>query len=354
MKATRFYGKEDIRTEQIPEPELLPGSVKIKVEWTGICGTDLHEFEEGAIFCPKPGHPHPLTGETTPVVLGHELAGVIAGLGEGVTGLTVGERVALEPYILCGECEYCLGGEQYNLCPKAGYYGLSGWGGGFAEYVVVNNPAMVHPLGELSTEVGALVEPLSVAHHAVRRSGAKAGDTAVVFGAGPIGIFVTLILKAIGVETIYNVEISTIRKEKVLSAGSTRVIDPTAEDVVATIRELTGGRGTDVAFECVAASPALQAAMDSTRSGGTVVNVSIWSHNADVNLFGLTMRELNLVGTSAYANDHAAVIKLLQEGRIENVEQYITGRISVEDVVELGFKQLIHNKEENVKIIVHP
>jgi (R,R)-butanediol dehydrogenase/meso-butanediol dehydrogenase/diacetyl reductase len=176
----------------------------------------------------------------------------------------------------------------------------------------------------------------------------------VVFGAGPIGIFVTLILKAIGVETIYNVEISSIRKAKVHSAGSTRVIDPTQEDVVAVIRELTGGRGVDVAFECVAASPALQAAMDATRSGGTVVNVSIWSHNADINLFGLTMREITLVGTSAYANDHAAVIKLLQDGKIDNVQQYITGKIAVEDVVEEGFKQLIHNKEENVKILVHP
>lgn len=354
MKATRFYGKEDIRTDDIPEPETVPGSVKIKVEWTGICGTDLHEFEEGAIFCPSPGHPHPLTGETVPVVLGHELSGVVHELGDGVTGLAVGDRVALEPYILCGECEYCLGGEQYNLCPKAGYYGLSGWGGGFAEYVVVADPSLVHPLGDLPTDVGALVEPLSVAHHAVRRSGAQAGDTAVVFGAGPIGIFVTLILKAIGVETIYNVEISSIRKAKVHSAGSTRVIDPTQEDVVAVIRELTGGRGVDVAFECVAASPALQAAMDATRSGGTVVNVSIWSHNADINLFGLTMREITLVGTSAYANDHAAVIKLLQDGKIDNVQQYITGKIAVEDVVEEGFKQLIHNKEENVKILVHP
>jgi (R,R)-butanediol dehydrogenase/meso-butanediol dehydrogenase/diacetyl reductase len=354
MKATRFHGKEDIRTEQIPEPELLPGSLKIKPEWTGICGTDLHEYEEGAIFCPKPGHPHPLTGETTPVVLGHEMAGVVAEIAEGVEGFAVGDRVAVEPYILCGECEYCLGGEQYNLCPKAGYYGLSGRGGGFAEYVVVRDPAMVHPLGELSTEIGALVEPLSVAHHAVRQSGAKAGDTAVVFGAGPIGLFITLVLRAVGVSAIYNVEISSIRKEKAHSAGSTLVIDPTEEDVVARVRELTGGRGTDVAFECVAASPALQAAMDCTKSGGTVVNVSIWSHNADINLFGLTMRELRLVGTSAYANDHAAVIKLLQEGKLGDVEQYITGRIAVEDVVEQGFKQLVHNKEENVKIIVHP
>jgi len=101
-------------------------------------------------------------------------------------------------------------------------------------------------------------------------------------------------------------------------------------------------------------SQSLQAVLDATRNGGTVVNVSIWSRNADVNLFGLTMREINLVGSSAYANDHAEVIKLLQEGKLGNVEQFITGRIAAEDVVEGGFNELVRNKEENVKIIVHP
>lgn len=353
MKATRYYGKEDIRTEEIDEPELKPGSVKVKVEWCGICGTDLHEYEDGANFAPAEGHPHPLTGETVPIVFGHEFAGVVAEVADGVEGLSVGDRVAVEPLIACGECEACQRGD-YNLCPRYGFIGLSGGGGGFAEYVVVENPKMVHPLGDIPTDIGALVEPLAVAHHAVRRSGAKAGDSALVSGAGPIGLFIALILKGIGVENVYVSEISNIRKNMAKDAGATELIDPSKEDVAERVRELTDGRGVDIAFEAVAVSQSLQAVLDATRNGGTVVNVSIWSRNADVNLFGLTMREINLVGSSAYANDHAEVIKLLQEGKLGNVEQFITGRIAAEDVVEGGFNELVRNKEENVKIIVHP
>ncbi|MDY7557602.1 zinc-binding dehydrogenase [Cryobacterium sp. 10C3] len=175
-----------------------------------------------------------------------------------------------------------------------------------------------------------------------------------MIGAGPIGLFVTAILRAIGVETIYNVEISAIRKAKAQASGSTLVIDPTQENAVAKIHELTGGRGVDVAFEAVGASPALQTAIDVTKTGGNVVNISIWSHKAEIDLFGLVAREVTLIGTLAYCNDHTAVIKLLQEGKLKDVEQYITGRISAKDVIEKGLEQLIHNKEENVKILVHP
>jgi (R,R)-butanediol dehydrogenase/meso-butanediol dehydrogenase/diacetyl reductase len=150
------------------------------------------------------------------------------------------------------------------------------------------------------------------------------------------------------------VEISAIRKAKATAAGSTLVLDPTQENVVARIHELTSGRGVDVAFEAVGISSALQTAIDATKSGGNVVNISIWSHNADINLFGLVAREVNLMGTLAYCNDHAPVIKLLQEGKLANVEQFITGRISAIDIVEKGFNELINNKDENVKILVRP
>jgi len=352
MRATRYYGQHDIRTEEIDEPTLKPGYVKVRNEWTGICGTDLHEYDDGPMFCPAPGHSHPLTGMQLPIVMGHEIAGVVAEVGEGVTKVKVGESVSVEPYVVCNECEFCKAG-QYNICTQAGFLGLSGPSGGFAEFCVAEE-RRVHPLGDLSTEVGALVEPLSVAHHAIVRSGIKAGQTALVVGAGPIGLFVTAILRAVGVDTVYTVEISAIRKAKATAAGSTLVLDPTQENVVARIHELTSGRGVDVAFEAVGISSALQTAIDATKSGGNVVNISIWSHNADINLFGLVAREVNLMGTLAYCNDHAPVIKLLQEGKLANVEQFITGRISAIDIVEKGFNELINNKDENVKILVRP
>lgn len=352
MRATRYYGQHDIRTEEIDEPSLKAGYVKVRNEWTGICGTDLHEYDDGPMFCPAPGHSHPLTGMKLPIVLGHEISGVVAEVGEGVTRVKVGDRVSVEPYVVCNECEFCKAG-KYNICTSAAFLGLSGESGGFAEFCVAEE-RRVHPLGDLSTEVGALVEPLAVAHHAIVRSGIKAGQTALVVGAGPIGLFVTAILRAIGVDTVYTVEISAIRKEKAKAAGATLVIDPTQENPVAKIHELTGGLGVDVAFEAVGVSAALQTAIDATKSGGNVVNISIWSHNADINLFGLVAREVNLMGTLAYCNDHAPVIKLLQEGKLSNVEQFITGRIAAADIIEQGFNQLINNKDENVKILVHP
>lgn len=351
MKAARYYGNRDLRIEEVPIPPVQPGTVKVAVEWCGICGTDLHEYEDGPIFAPTAEAPHPISGESVPVTLGHEFAGVVAEVGEGVEGFAVGDRVVVEPYIVCGECEFCRA-DRYNLCVSGGFIGLSGQGGGFSEYVVAP-VERVYALGELSTEIGALVEPIAVGYHAVRRSGIAPGQTAAVFGAGPIGLVTMACLRAIGVEQVIAVEMSAIRKDKAPGAGATVVLDPSTDDVPARIRELTGGLGADVSFECVGLSPALQAALDSTRNGGTVVNVSIWGHKAEIDMFGLVMRELHLIGTSAYCGDHAAVIELLQQGKIP-AEQFITGRIGVEDIVEGGFRQLIENKDENVKILVHP
>jgi (R,R)-butanediol dehydrogenase/meso-butanediol dehydrogenase/diacetyl reductase len=156
-----------------------------QVEWCGICGTDLHEYLDGQIFAPTAEAPHPLTGESAPITLGHEFAGVVAELGEGVDDVRVGDRVAVEPYIVCGRCDACAQG-RYNVCAFLGFVGLSGGGGGFSSYVVAER-RWVHPLGDLETDVGALIEPLAVAYHAVRLSGARPDHSALVFGAGPAG-----------------------------------------------------------------------------------------------------------------------------------------------------------------------
>ena len=189
MKAARFHGPGDIRIDDVPEPTVGPGQVKVDVDWCGICGTDLHEYLDGPIFIPPKGAPHPLTGEEMPVVMGHEFAGVVAEVGDGVTTVKEGDRVAVEPYDVCGECAACRAG-RYNICRKLGFVGLDGQQGGFAERCVVD-ARWAHPLGDIPTDLGALVEPLAVAYHAVRLSELQPGGTAAVFGSGPIGLVTT-------------------------------------------------------------------------------------------------------------------------------------------------------------------
>lgn len=351
MKAARFHAPGDIRIDDVPEPATRPGTVKVQVEWCGICGTDLHEYVDGPIFAPTADAPHPLTGESVPITLGHEFAGVVAEVGEGVTAVRPGDRVAVEPYIVCGRCDACSIG-RYNVCQSLGFVGLSGLGGGFSQFVVAEE-RWVHPLGELGTDVGALIEPLAVAYHAVRLSGAKPEHTALVFGAGPIGLVTTAALKAAGVEQVVVVEPADVRKAKAPVAGADHVLDPTTTDVTAEVRDLTTGRGADVSFECAGIDAVLKSAIGSTRAGGTVVNVAIWGHEAKVAMNDLVFREVNILGSLAYADDHPATIRMVAEGKVDPF-QFITGRIGLDDIVAKGFHELIHNKEENVKILVRP
>jgi (R,R)-butanediol dehydrogenase/meso-butanediol dehydrogenase/diacetyl reductase len=351
MKAARFYGPGDIRIDDIPEPQTRPGTVKVQVEWCGICGTDLHEYLEGPIFAPAAGAPHPLTGESVPITLGHEFAGVVVEVGQSADDVRVGDRVVVEPYIVCGRCDPCQQG-KYNVCQSLGFVGLSGHGGGFSQFVVAER-RWIHPLGELGTDVGALVEPLAVAYHAVRLSGARPGHSALVFGAGPIGLVTTAALRAAGVEQIIVVEPAQLRKVKATVAGADHVIDPSRTDVGTAVMELTKGRGADISFECAGIDAVLKSAILSTRAGGTCVNVAIWGHEASVAMNDLVFHEINLLGSLAYANDHPATIAMIASGKVDPF-QFITGRIGLDDIVTGGFDELINNKEENVKILVHP
>lgn len=351
MKAARFHAQKDIRIEDIPAPDLLPGTVAIDVAWCGICGTDLHEYLDGPIFVPAPGHPHPISGEEAPVTMGHEFSGTITALGEGVTDLTVGQNVVVEPYII-GDDVAVGPGEEYQLSENMNFIGLGGRGGGLSEKVVVER-RWVHPIGDIPLDVAALIEPLSVGHHAFIRSDAKAGDTALIGGAGPIGLLLAAILKAKGLTVIVS-ELSAARKEKARSTGvADHVLDPSEVNVAERVRELTGGRGADVAFECTSVNVVLDTLLDAVKPAGVVVNVSIWGHPATVDMQKLVLKEIDLRGTIAYANDHPATIALVQEGKLD-LAPFITGRIALDDLLSEGFDQLINHNESHVKILVHP
>ncbi|QFT80048.1 Sorbitol dehydrogenase [Roseovarius sp. THAF27] len=346
MKAARWHGVKDIRVEDITEPKPGKGEVKVKVAWTGICGSDLHEYLAGPIFVPVDDD-HPLSHDKAPITMGHEYCGTVAELGEGVTDISVGDRVAIEPIFACGECAACLEG-KYNLCDSLGFVGLSGGHGGFATHSVV--PArMVHKMPEaLSMEQGALVEPAAVALHAVRLSKIKAGDKAAVFGAGPIGLLVLESLRVAGASEIHVVEPSDVRRKKALDLGATSAIDPTATDAVAEVREVTGG--VHVAFEVTGVPQVLPQCIDATRHEGQVLVVSIWEQEASFQPNTVVLKERQLQGTIAYRNVYPAVMALMTQGYF-SADQLVTKRIPLDEIVAKGFEALAAEKS-HVKILV--
>ncbi len=350
MRALRYHGKGDVRIEDVEEPEVRPGTVKIKPAFTGICGSDLHLYYDG----PMDGlqgvsTPHPLSGETLPVVFGHEFSGTIEEVGEGVDSLAVGDRVVVEPFMVCGECPMCTSG-RYNLCSKMGFIGISGLGGGLAEHVVVEE-RWVHPVGDMPLDQAALIEPLAVATQAVTLSGAKEGDVAVVGGAGPIGLLTAAVLKALGATVIVS-ELSTARKDKARDTGvADHVIDPREQDPVALARELTGGLGADVAFECTSVPAVFNQLLTALRPGGVLQVVALHPSEVTIDLGQVVMTEKVVQGTIGYANVHPRAIELVRSGKVD-LAPFITAKIPVEEIVERGYTVLHERPEEAVKILV--
>ncbi|QTF94436.1 MAG: 2,3-butanediol dehydrogenase [Halomonas sp. BM-2019] len=349
MKAAVWYKARDLRVETVEIPALEdPHQVKVRVAACGICGSDLHEYSAGPIFIPV-DEPHPLSQQRAPIIMGHEFAGEVVEVGEGVTRVKPGDRVAIEPILSPHkDGQYLM--ERYNLTPLLGFHGLSGGGGGFAEYTVVGEH-MVHPLPDsLSYEQGALIEPAAVGLHAVRQSSLKAGDNAVVFGAGPIGLVIIEALKAAGASKIVAVEPSSTRRRKAADLGAW-VVDPREQDTVERVHALTQG-GADFAFEVTGIPSVLNQAINATHAGGETVIVSIWETEAAFQPNDLVIKERTMKGIIAYRHIYPAVIALMEQGYFR-AEDLITARITLDDLVDQGFEVLLSDKS-HIKMMVQP
>ncbi|MDE3204987.1 MAG: alcohol dehydrogenase catalytic domain-containing protein [Acidobacteriota bacterium] len=311
MRGAVYYGVDDVRLEDIEEPIPGPGQVKIKVAFNGLCGTDLHEIFDAQRAVPA--SPHPLTGVQAPVVLGHEIAGTVTGVGAGVEGSMVGKLVAVEPILGCGSCAWCSSG-HVNLCDRLAFHGLSTGGGGLAEYTVVPQ-SMLHvaPPGLTPQEV-AVAEPLAVAWHAVERSGVAGGQTAAVLGAGAIGIGISLVLRSRGIKAVV-VEPSPSRRRLVEGLGAT-VLDPSSGDAVDRLLELTSGAGVDVCFETSAAVASYEVAVSSTAKHGVVMLLASPRLPLPPVLGKALARELEIRTSYAYHGDFPAVLDALSRALI--------------------------------------
>ncbi|MBY6679450.1 2,3-butanediol dehydrogenase [Rhodococcus sp. BP-316] len=346
MRAAVYHGPGKVEIADVPEPHPGPDQVKIAVGANGICGTDLHEYYAGPIFIPT--EPHALTGQQMPLILGHEFSGTITELGAGVTGWSIGDRVAIEPLYRCGHCGPCRAG-NYNVCQSIGFHGLMS-DGGMAEYTVV--PAdMLHALPDsVSLDLGALVEPMSVAYHAATLGEVREGDTAMVFGAGPIGIGLWFALRGKGLDDILVVEPSATRRAAIEALGA-RTLDPTSVDVPALVADETDGRGADAVYDAAGVAPAVATALACVGSRKPMVSVAIYEKPLTTPLLDLVMKEARIQGSLCYTSaDYDAVIALMADG-VYDTTGWVS-RIGMDAVIDDGFEAL--HAGTKMKVLVDP
>jgi len=347
MRAAMFYGPGDLRVEEVPEPVPGPEQVKIKIAFNGICGSDLHEYYGAPMMTPVAA-PHPLTGVQVPVILGHEAAGTVVEVGPDADEITEGDLVAIEPIVSCGSCPACASG-AYNHCARMAFHGFSTTGGGLAEYTVVaRKMAHVLPAG-LTPHQAALVEPMAVAYHAVRRTEAGQGDLCVVFGAGPIGLGVMFALQALGASAIV-VEPSEQRRAVAQKLGAAYVLDPGDGDVAASIQDITSGRGATACIDAAGVPSTLSDSLRSVMVEGRVVLVGVSMEPVPLMTPLLFMTEATVTASAAYRGDFPAVIESMRQGHYP-LDGWIS-TIGLDHVVADGFEALRAGRA--TKILVSP
>jgi (R,R)-butanediol dehydrogenase/meso-butanediol dehydrogenase/diacetyl reductase len=348
MKALRLHGHKDIRIEDVEEPRREPGWSIIEVAWAAICASDVKEYL-GPLYA-SADQVNPLTGISLPVTLGHEFAGRVVETDGSRPDIQVGDRVAVDGCIKCGECWYCRHG-NYVLCDKLAILGFDAHGG-FAERVAAPNYALHKLPDNVTDEEGALIEPLSVVVHAVRRARVAPGDIVCVVGAGMIGLGMLQVARAAGAAAAYVVERLPLRRDKALSLGATAVIDPAEADPAEQLQKLTGGYGADVAFGCVGLEESLASALELARKGGRVVIVGVFKEPPVVDMNKVVLQEREIIGCLAYVDDFPRAIALVSDGRI-NANALITDRIELRNIAQDGFQKLIDEPDKHVRIVVN-
>lgn len=307
MKTAVMLGIGKMGFEDRPIPQIKDNEVLVKLEYVGICGSDLHYYETGAIgdYVVKP-----------PFVLGHEPGGVVVKVGKSVKHLKVGDKVALEPGKTCGHCEFCKSG-NYNLCPDVIFFATPPVDGVFQEYVAHEAELCFKLPENVSTLEGALIEPLAVGFHAAIQGEAKIGQTAVVTGAGCIGLVSVMALKAMGVSKVYVVDIMEKRLEKALELGADGVINGKEKDVVAEIMQLTDGKGCDLVIETAGTEITTVQAIHMAKKGTNIVLVG-YSKTGEMTLpMSLVLdKELTFKTVFRYRHIYPLAIEAVASGKV--------------------------------------
>jgi threonine dehydrogenase-like Zn-dependent dehydrogenase len=306
----------------VDEPQITKANeLKIKVKVTGICGSEIHAYRGTHSF------------RIPPVVSGHEFAGEVVEIGFGVTKYSVGDRVTVEPQYGCGECADCRKG-QYNVCKNKVVLGSNKWSGSFGEYVIAPEGAVIPLPDNITYEQGALIEPLAVGLHIVRKSKLEIGQTVAIIGAGTIGLSVLISAKMAGAQNIIVSDIVEYNLQVAKELGATYCIDLSKEDTVKMYNDYSADTGIDVVFVAVNAISAFQTALDIVSPRGTIGILAPPRNAQGCDLVSITDKELWIVGTFMYVRREFEMIRdKIADGTIE-VTPLISKIMPVEDAAQ--------------------
>jgi L-iditol 2-dehydrogenase len=320
-----------------------PGEVQVRIEAVGVCGSDLHSYAEGGV------------GDTPcqyPMVLGHEPAGVVARVGAGVTGWSAGDRAAFEPAIYCYHCEFCRTG-HHNVCANLRFMSMPGDPGFFRDYANIPARNLVAIPQGMSARDATIIEPLAVVLHSMQFAALGHSETAVVFGAGPIGLMTVICLKLAGAGRVWAVEPVAARRELARQAGADAVLDPAAIDPAIEILRDTGGRGVDVAIDCATTGGSTNHCLRAARHAGRVVITGI-PVETEVPLEFSPMRRKELaIYTVRRSNHETEAARDLLAANLARFAAMITHTRPLEGIAE-AFHQVEHRADGVGKLVILP
>lgn len=343
QKAAYMRGIDKMVMKEIPVPEIGDNEVLVHLEYVGICGSDVHYFHSGSCGAYK-------VDLEKDFMLGHECAGVIEKVGANVKSLKEGDKVALEPGITCGKCEFCKSG-HYNLCPDVVFLATPPVQGCYEEYIAFPEDMCFKLPDNMSTEEGALIEPLSVGFYAANQGEVQTGDTVVILGAGCIGLVTLLACKAHGAGTVIVSDVVNARLEKAKELGADYVVNGGNGDVLKEIEKLTNGRGADVVFETAGSPVTIAQTPFIVRRGGTITLVGISSQEEiSFNFAQIMDKEAQIKSVFRYRNIYPKAIAAVASGAID-VKKIVTHRFELDNIQE-AFDEAVNNKTDLVKAVI--
>lgn len=343
QKAAFLHGLNNIVVKKIPIPQPKNDEVLVRIEYVGICGSDVHYYHSGVCG------PFRLDPKED-FILGHECAGTVVETGPRVKHLKIGDRVALEPGIACGQCTFCKSG-KYNLCPDVRFLATPPIQGCYEEYLAFPENMCFKLPDNVSTKEGALIEPLAVGFHAAAQGEVGVGDTVAILGSGCIGLVTLLACKARGASKVIVTDLLNTRLDKACELGADYVVNGKEIDVLDRILELTDGKGADKVFETAGSATTISQTAHLVARGGRIVLVGL--ANVDeikYNFAQIMDKEATIKSVFRYRNMYPTIIEALASESID-VEGIVTHEYEL-DQIQRAFEEVVNNKKDLVKTVI--